>query len=137
MKCKECNSCKKGYFSSKPDTYVCIGVPEPFVIKDIDVECSEYPEKRNEVSVMNTAEMWLKAQKDGKTYECIEGDIAYSKTMGMVDKYDFNEPWCLDAWKEEREEGLDSLMNCEWKEMDNVMTIEEAEQKFGIKIVID
>lgn len=46
MKCKECRSCYKGYFASQPDTYVCIGVKEPFAIFDINQECPEYPEKR-------------------------------------------------------------------------------------------
>lgn len=45
MKCKECKACRKGFFASKPEAYVCIGVPEPFVIDDIDVKCTEYPEK--------------------------------------------------------------------------------------------
>lgn len=48
MKCRECDACRKGWF--KPDEYVCIGVPEPFVIKDINVECTEYEEKRNKVA---------------------------------------------------------------------------------------
>ena len=42
MKCKACSSCRKGYFESKPDKYVCIGVKEPFVISNIDNECTEY-----------------------------------------------------------------------------------------------
>ena len=46
MKCKECESCYKGFFKSKPDKYVCIGVAEPFVISDINQECTEYPDKR-------------------------------------------------------------------------------------------
>lgn len=137
MKCRECDCCFKGYFASKPNAYVCIGVKEPFIIDDTNVECTEYPEKRNKEIVMNTAEMWLKAQKDGKTYECIDGDIAYSKDMGLVDKWDFNEPWNLEAWKEEEEHGFDCLMECKWQVMDNVMTVEEAEQRFGIKIVRD
>ena len=140
MKCKDCASCKKGWFKSSPDEYVCIGVKNPFVINDINVECTEYPEKRspekrNEVSVMNTAEMWLKAQEDGKVYHCIHGDIAYSKQYGLTDKYDFNYAWGLEAWKDYKQRGLDNLMNCEWEEMDNVMTIEEAEERFGIKIL--
>ena len=45
MKCKDCFACRKGYFESKPQAYVCIGVKEPFVIYDINVECTEYPEK--------------------------------------------------------------------------------------------
>ena len=30
---------------------------------------------------MNTAEMWLKAQEDGKVYECIDGDITSSTSF--------------------------------------------------------
>ena len=84
---------------------------------------------------MNTAEMWLKAQEDGKTYECINGDMAYSKVYGLVCKYDFDEDWNLDAWKENGAKGIDYLLSCKWEEMNNVMTIKEAEEKFGIKIV--
>lgn len=85
---------------------------------------------------MNTAEMWLKAQNDGKFYECINGDMAYSKNYGLVDKYNFNEEWGLDSWGQCGARGLDELLaNCEWKEMDDVMTIEEAEKRFGITIV--
>lgn len=84
---------------------------------------------------MNTAEMWLKAQEDGKVYECINGDMAYSKKYGLTDKYDFYEEWNLDAWEHCGARGLDDLLDCKWQEMNNVMTIEEAEERFGIKIV--
>ena len=47
MKCKDCGACRKGFFESKPEAYVCIGVQEPFVIEDIDKDCTEYPEKNN------------------------------------------------------------------------------------------
>lgn len=43
MKCRDCSACYKGFFASKSEAYVCIGVPEPFVIDDINVECTEYP----------------------------------------------------------------------------------------------
>lgn len=43
MKCKECPSCRKGWFEHKPKAYVCIGVKWPFVIDNIDRECTEYP----------------------------------------------------------------------------------------------
>lgn len=57
MKCKECNSCKKGWFTSRPNEYVCIGVKIPFVIADINVECTEYPEKRSKnVSIQDAIE---------------------------------------------------------------------------------
>ena len=84
---------------------------------------------------MNTAEMWIKAQEDGKTYECIDGDMAYSCNTGLVDKGDFNKPWGLEAWEYRKEYGIDDLMSCEWQEMSSVMTVAEAEKRFGIKIV--
>lgn len=86
---------------------------------------------------MNTAEMWLKAQFDGKIYECVNGDIAYSKDRGLVDKYDLNTPWGLEAWEHKKNRGIDELMICEWEEMNNIMTIEEAEERFGIKIIVE
>lgn len=48
MKCIECSACQKGWFKSQPDEYVCIGVPEPFVISDVNAECTEYTEKKAE-----------------------------------------------------------------------------------------
>ena len=48
MKCKECEAAVKGFFGCRPDEYVCIGVKEPFVISDINVECTQYSEKRKE-----------------------------------------------------------------------------------------
>ena len=47
MKCKDCDYKMKGFFACAPDKYVCIGVKEPFVIENTDVECTEYPEKRD------------------------------------------------------------------------------------------
>lgn len=45
MKCKDCGSCVQGWFTSDVGAYVCIGVKEPFIIDDINSECTEYPEK--------------------------------------------------------------------------------------------
>lgn len=50
MKCKDCPSCSKGWMHYK-NQYVCIGVKEPFVIEDIEHECTEYPEKRDRISI--------------------------------------------------------------------------------------
>ena len=52
MKCKDCD-CRsyKGFFESKPDAYVCLGVKEPFIIDDIDAECTEYPEKNKDAVI--------------------------------------------------------------------------------------
>jgi len=48
MKCKECTCCKKGWFPSAPNEYVCIGVKNPFVISNVNNECTEYPERREQ-----------------------------------------------------------------------------------------
>jgi hypothetical protein len=40
MKCKDCDSCKCGYFE-----HICIGVKNPFKIKDINADCTEYSEE--------------------------------------------------------------------------------------------
>lgn len=47
MKCKDCDGRKLGYFKSQPDKHVCISVKEPFIIENINHECTEYPERRN------------------------------------------------------------------------------------------
>lgn len=47
MKCRDCIACERGWFSSSPDEYVCIGVQDPFVINDINAECTEYEDKRD------------------------------------------------------------------------------------------
>ena len=101
-------------------------------------KCDFYPEKRKAAEKkMNTAEMWLKAQEDGKIYECINGDIAYSKAMGLVDKDNFNEVWKLSNWDCDKAKALDNLLGgCEWREMPiQIMTKREAEVEFGIRIV--
>ena len=48
MKCSECSACIKGWFSSKPDSYVCTGVKVPFIVKDIDKTCPVYNEEEQE-----------------------------------------------------------------------------------------
>ena len=101
-------------------------------------KCDFYPEKRKAAEKkMNTAEMWLKAQEDGKIYECVNGDIAYSKAMGLVDKDNFNKVWQLSNWDCDRAKALDNLLGgCEWREMPiTIMTKHDAEVEFGIRIV--
>jgi hypothetical protein len=51
MKCIECGCCTKGFFKCEPEAYACLGVKEPFVIKDVNVECTEYPEMREEKTI--------------------------------------------------------------------------------------
>lgn len=55
MKCKECKCCEKGWFASKPNDYVCIGVKHPFIINDINVECTEYEIKRSNTATIEDA----------------------------------------------------------------------------------
>jgi hypothetical protein len=47
MKCKDCEAAVKDFFKCEPGKYVCIGVKEPFVINDVNVECTQYPENRD------------------------------------------------------------------------------------------
>ena len=65
MKCKDCDACHKGYFKSKPDDYVCTGVCEPFVIRNIDNECTEYPEKNKENTPMIVEKSWEEFRDSG------------------------------------------------------------------------
>ena len=46
MKCIECDSCVKGFFNNQPELYACIGVKHPYIIRDVNQECAEYPELR-------------------------------------------------------------------------------------------
>lgn len=62
MKCKDCSAAVKGFFACKPDQHVCIGVKEPFVINDINVECTEYPEYHQPKSLTATVEKWELAE---------------------------------------------------------------------------
>ena len=65
MKCKNCNACHKGYFKSKPNDYVCTGVCEPFVIRNINNECTEYKEKNKENTPMIAEKSWEEFRDSG------------------------------------------------------------------------
>ena len=73
MKCRYCNACQKGYYKSQPDKYVCIGVPEPFVIDNLDSYCTEYAEKNEEIWSWNETddESWSHGTFDSRE-EAIE-----------------------------------------------------------------
>ena len=101
MKCRECYCCEKGWFKSKPNAYVCIGVQEPFVIKDINVECTEYPEYKDRkvitedcliISFDNSPTdppCMIVSKKNGKTFKSIntlwneDALRAYKMLIGM------------------------------------------------------
>ena len=93
-------------------------------------KCDFYPEKRKAAEKkMNTAEMWLKAQEDGKTYYSKDADALYSKEFGLVEERDISLKVSMGDFPT-----FEHLMRSEWEEV-KVMTKAEAEKKFGIRIV--
>lgn len=90
-------------------------------------KCTFYPEKRNP-ETLNTAEMWLKAQEDGKTYIC--NSVLYNKKTGFISATG-RDPWPISVF-----DSIDTLMECQWSlYQQEIMTKFEAETKFGIRIV--
>ena len=91
-------------------------------------KCDFYPEKRKVAEKkMNTAEMWLKAQEDGKTYIVKQQTLCYSKQRGL-----FHATNCHSNFNNFT---LDKFLSLEWTEMqEEIMTKAEAEKKFGIRI---
>ena len=92
-------------------------------------KCDFYPEKRKAAEkTLNTAEMWLKAQEDGKTYIVKQQTLCYSKQRGL-----FHATNCHSNFNNFT---LDKFLSLEWTEMsETIMTKAEAEKKFGIRIV--
>lgn len=74
MKCKDCKACKKGWFSSDPDCYVCIGVKEPFVINDVNTHCTEYEDKRDMTGIEYVCKNFTKEEMIKKM--CIDSCVA-------------------------------------------------------------
>ena len=118
--------------SDKPVQY-CNGIKEreECSCNGDESKCNFYPEKRKEKKMMNTAEMWLKAQEDGMCYETVEQGpdtviLYYQKDKGLFDEDGMR---CgPDMWNY-----FDDLMNEQWRL--RTMTKSEAEAKFNIKII--
>lgn len=91
-------------------------------------KCDFYPEKRKAAQkTLNTAEMWLKAQKDGKTYIVKQQTLCYSKQRGLF--------YVTNCHSNFNNFTLDKFLSLEWTEMqEEIMTKAEAEKKFGIRI---
>ena len=82
---------------------------------------------------MNTAEMWLKAQEDGKTYIIKQQTLCYSKQRGLFYPTDLTSRNSLTNFNNFT---MDKFFSLEWQEIQKeIMTKAEAETKFGIKIV--
>ena len=93
-------------------------------------KCDFYPEKRKKAEkLLNTAEMWLKAQEDGKIYYSEKADALYSKEFGLVEEEDISQKVSMGDFPT-----FEHLMQSEWEEV-KVMSKAEAEKKFGIRIV--
>lgn len=92
-------------------------------------KCNFYPEKRKAAEKkMNTAEMWLKAQENGKTYIC--NSVLYNKKTGFISATGLK-PWPISAF-----DNIENLMKAQWSlYQEEIMTKAEAEKKFGIRIV--
>ena len=97
-------------------------------------KCNFYPEKRKAAEKMlNTAQMWLKAQEDGKTYIVEQKTLCYSKERGLFCSTDLTPCNYLSNF---RDWVFDKLLSLEWTEMqEEIMTKAEAEEKFGVRIV--
>ncbi len=129
----DCNS-----YTIEYGTPRCMGTKEMdccYCNGDTD-NCSFYPEKRKP-KTLNTAEMWLEAQKTGRQYQA--GDVIYSKETGLVDADDFNHPWSISHWihwGERTSREIDDLMGEEWEIVPiPTMTKAEAEAALGVEIV--
>ena len=92
-------------------------------------KCDFYPKKRKAAQkTLNTAEMWLKAQEDGKTYIVKQKTLAYSKKRGLF--------YATNCHSNFNNFTLDKFLSLEWTEMqEEIMTKAEAEKKYGIRIV--
>ena len=92
-------------------------------------KCDFYPEKRKVAEKkLNTAEMWLKAQEDGKTYIVKQQTLCYSKQRGL-----FHATNCHSNFNNFT---LDKFLSLEWTEMrEEIVTKAEAEKQFGLRIV--
>ena len=93
-------------------------------------KCDFCPEKRKKAEkLLNTAEMWLKAQEDGKIYYSEKADALYSKEFGLVEEEDISQKVSMGDFPT-----FEHLMQSEWEEV-KVMSKAEVEKKFGIRIV--
>lgn len=96
-------------------------------------KCNFYPEKRKESKSMNTAEMFVQSQKDGKFYKCKSNYMVYQKDRGLINIINNN----FDRYGELYGLDFDNLMELNWEVWENAMTKSEAEARFNIKIVGD
>ena len=98
---------------------------------EIKDQCTFYPEKRKENKVINTAEMYLQAQKDGLCYKIVPNEECSESFFYQKDKgfFDGDGDTCYtNIWNY-----FDDMMQEQW--MLNTMTKAEAERALGVKII--
>ncbi len=90
MRCRECSACVKGFYKCSPEEYVCTGVKYPFVIENIDTQCTEYPEKREIQNVL---------LGDEKCGICVlNNKIVFVKNGKVIELTKENTPDCVCAY---------------------------------------
>lgn len=75
---------------------------------------------------MNTAEMWLAAQKDGEVYYSKDAEGLYSKKFGLVETNNINDKIELGDFP-----SFEDLMRSEWVKV-IIMNREEIYEKYGV-----
>ena len=80
---------------------------------------------------MNTAEMWLSAQKDGEVYYSKDVEGLYSKKFGLVETDNINDKIDLRDFP-----SFEDLMRSEWEKV-IIMNREEIYEKYGVIAVND
>ena len=110
----------------------CLGTKEvePCNSYGDESKCTVDPEKRKgAIKPMNTAEMYIKANENGKTYYSESVDAFYSKEFGLVEAEDTTQKVQIGDFPT-----FEYLMQREWEEV-KAMTKAEAEKKYKIRIV--
>lgn len=81
-----------------------------------ELACTFYPEKRKEFTKKkNTAEMWIDAQKDGKYYKTVVGNLIYQKNIGLVDGANRHKI-LLEMW-DRNDKNINAFMTEKWEEI--------------------
>lgn len=78
---------------------------------------------------MNTAEMWLAAQKDGEVYYSKDADAFYSKELGLVEANNINYKIDLENFPT-----FEHLMKSTWQKS-TIMNKKEVLEKFGVMVI--
>lgn len=96
-----------------------------------NTKCDFYPEKRKESKTMKTLEMMNTAKADGKTYKHINNDMFYNDKYGFINSngnYITMDNFAYTLT-------INAILAFDWEETNNIMTLDEAEEKYGIKII--